>query len=171
MTEMNGTIYFKSNENEGSTFTFSIPTIKCDPPVENAIAKDSSLEASNALVMNLDDDMMNICVLEGYAAKSGVKYKSFRRANEALDEDVADYSLAFIDLHMPEMDGYEFVRRLRMRNDKVVAIALSGDDMSSVSQSCVEAGFDYVLEKPLKYDDYIECINKMLLRVRHSTNI
>ena len=55
---------------------------------------------------------------------------------------------------MPEMDGYEFVRRLRQRPEPkrpfVIAMTANGD--SSSEQASVAAGFDAYLAKPFVID-------------------
>jgi PAS domain S-box-containing protein len=61
-------------------------------------------------------------------------------------------SIAFLDLHMPAMDGYELARRLRAvspPNQAVVLVALTGLGQPEDRQRSTEAGFDCHLVKPV----------------------
>lgn len=62
-------------------------------------------------------------------------------------------AVIFLDLGMPEMDGYEVARTLRsdeaFRDVKIVALTAWGDELSRVRSR--EAGFDLHLTKPASF--------------------
>ena len=63
---------------------------------------------------------------------------------EALRPDVA-----FIDIGMPRMDGYEAARRIRRAlGDRVMLVALTGWGQEDDKARAREAGFDHHLTKP-----------------------
>jgi signal transduction histidine kinase len=58
-------------------------------------------------------------------------------------------NIAFIDIGMPRMDGYEAARRLReLLGDRVMLIALTGWGQDEDKRRSREAGFDHHLTKP-----------------------
>lgn len=59
--------------------------------------------------------------------------------------------MAFLDIGLPEMDGYELCRRLRQLPgwDKVELIALTGYGQQNDRDHAAAAGFDRHLVKPL----------------------
>ncbi len=61
------------------------------------------------------------------------------------------FDVALIDVQMPEMDGFEVVRRLRSieRGHHTRVIALTGHTGEEDRQRCIAAGMDSVLAKPL----------------------
>jgi|SRR5271165_3290583 len=59
--------------------------------------------------------------------------------------------IAFIDIRMPDMDGYETARLMRAElGDRApMIVALTGLSASDHPEKCVEAGFDLELAKPV----------------------
>ena len=63
--------------------------------------------------------------------------------------DDAQPDIAFIDIAMPGMDGYEVVRRLRARpGPRPTLVALTGFGQREDRDRAFEAGFDRHLVKP-----------------------
>lgn len=57
--------------------------------------------------------------------------------------------IAFIDLRMPMLDGFDTAREFRARlGDKPVLIALTGQEWASTGDAAGRAGFDGYLQKP-----------------------
>jgi CheY-like chemotaxis protein len=62
--------------------------------------------------------------------------------------------VAIIDVGMPEMDGFEVARTVRLNRefDDVVLVALTGYASESDKSRALAAGFDFHLTKPLSLD-------------------
>ena len=57
--------------------------------------------------------------------------------------------IAFIDLQMPMLDGFDTAREFRSRlGDKPVLIALTGREWERTGEAADRAGFDGYLQKP-----------------------
>ncbi|MER2519087.1 MAG: ATP-binding protein [Bdellovibrionales bacterium] len=71
-----------------------------------------------------------------------------------------DYAMIFMDINMPEMDGYEasrLIRRLEIGTDKHVPIvALTADAMTGDREKCLSAGMDDYINKPFKPEQISE---------------
>jgi CheY-like chemotaxis protein len=75
------------------------------------------------------------------------------------------YDLIFMDCHMPEMNGYEAVARIRdleRENGKRRALifAMTADVLSGTREKCVEAGMDGYLSKPILLESLEDIIGK-----------
>jgi CheY-like chemotaxis protein len=68
--------------------------------------------------------------------------------------------IAFVDIGLPGLDGYEVARRFRREPDNgdTVLVALSGYGSSEYRERSTEAGFDYYLVKPAS----VEAIHRIL---------
>jgi CheY-like chemotaxis protein len=65
------------------------------------------------------------------------------------------YELIFMDIQMPEMDGYEATRFIveHMQVEKPIIIAMTANAMNSDKIKCMETGMDDYITKPLKVED------------------
>ncbi len=72
--------------------------------------------------------------------------------------------LILMDCHMPEMDGYEATRQLRMRPDTrdLPIIALTADATMADQERCIEAGMNAHVAKPIRmevlYERMVQCL-------------
>ena len=60
-----------------------------------------------------------------------------------------DYDLIFMDLEMPEMNGYECIQKLRENNYTKPVIALTAHETSEIKEKCLKEGFDAHMTKPI----------------------
>jgi PAS domain S-box-containing protein len=73
------------------------------------------------------------------------------------------YDLVLMDVQMPEMDGFEASRRIRLsiaptRQPKI--IALTANAMQSDRQLCISAGMDDYISKPVKLQEIADAIRR-----------
>jgi two-component system, chemotaxis family, chemotaxis protein CheY len=68
------------------------------------------------------------------------------------------------DLHMPEMDGYEFLKQLSSGQEtgNIPVIMLSGMESSEEKTKCLQLGANAYLTKPLNMAQLIKIIEDLL---------
>jgi signal transduction histidine kinase len=67
--------------------------------------------------------------------------------------------IAFVDIGLPTIDGYEVARRLRARAERPIRlIALSGYGSPEHRERAFEAGFDDHIAKPISHEQLRRCI-------------
>jgi CheY-like chemotaxis protein len=62
---------------------------------------------------------------------------------------------------MPEEDGFSLMRRLRVANNRVLAVALTGFASSQDAAAAREAGFDLHVPKPLDIDSFVSLLRRL----------
>jgi len=85
--------------------------------------------------------------------------EALRMFTEAPDK----YEIIFMDLQMPEMDGYEATRKIRSLNipqaKSIRIIAMTANVFREDIERCLEAGMDNHIGKPLDFNEIIEKLN------------
>jgi CheY-like chemotaxis protein len=76
-----------------------------------------------------------------------------------------DYDLVLMDLHMPELDGFEATIRIREievsenRKHKVKIYAMTASSISDESARCYAVGMDGYISKPFKAEEVINILS------------
>jgi signal transduction histidine kinase/DNA-binding response OmpR family regulator/PAS domain-containing protein len=85
-------------------------------------------------------------------------------------ENPNKYNMIFMDVQMPEMDGYEATRRIRAFEAKlppehpqrVPIIAMTANVFREDIEKCLEAGMDNHVGKPLDFDEVLDKLRTYL---------
>ena len=112
---------------------------------------DEPLQGRKVLVV--DDDVRNIFALNSVLERRGMQVINASNGMDAIKlvESTDDLSLVLMDVMMPEMDGYETMRRIR-ENSKfrlLPIIALTAKAMKGDREKCLEAGASDYVAKPV----------------------
>jgi len=78
-----------------------------------------------------------------------------------------DFDLILMDVQMPEMDGLEATKMIRLCNDKQpVIIAMTANVMHGDRQACIQAGMDDYISKPVELAALVDMLEKWALVIR-----
>jgi len=159
---MGGNIWIESELGRGSSFIFTIKASRGYRKVQSLLSP--GINWNTIRILAVDDDLETLelfkVVFEGISVKCDVAASE----NEACDLIVqrGEYDIYFMDWHMPDMDGIELTRKIRlMENDnRHIVVLISASDWSDVRDEAIDAGVDKYLPKPLLPSAIIDCVNE-----------
>ncbi len=97
--------------------------------------------------------------------KAGLEVDEAINGIEALEKalETGPYDLYLVDVNMPKLDGYGFLRELRMQDiPQVPAIMVSTEAQERDRLMAFEAGANYYLVKPIKPDELLSYCKLLL---------
>ena len=171
---LGGNIMVISEEGKGSTFSLVIPTgldstgqlhSDTDDTIEQIDSRDekTGLPKFSGHVLVAEDVETNQVLAKALLKRMGLDVTIAADGNEAVKKALAqNFDLIFMDIQMPEMDGYQATRSLREQGIKTPIIALTAHAMKGDGQRCIEAGCDDYLPKPLDRRILVEKLRKYI---------
>ena len=190
---LSGYITVHSNEGEGSIFTFYLP-VQPEELMEVAAAKTAEkvserqsddhpqsemliqdrnfVMKENVLVgkriLLVDDDMRNVFALTTALEVVGIEVCFAENGRESIEllNQLSDVDLILMDIMMPEMDGYEAMKRIRQlpRFEEIPIIALTAKAMKDDREKCIEAGASDYISKPIQLDQLLSLLQVWLYK-------
>lgn len=77
------------------------------------------------------------------------------------------YDMILMDIQMPEMDGLEATRMIRLcLSSQPVIIAMTANAMEGDKEACFTSGMDDYISKPVNIDELVELLQKWALHVK-----
>jgi PAS domain S-box-containing protein len=152
-----GHIGLKSIEGMGSTFWFTLSYLVSDKtfiPDRSRIASIQRRELKGVKILLAEDDKMNQFVMKKTLEKWQVELDIAQNGKEAVEKLARNtYNLVLMDLHMPELDGYEAISIIRdpgsaVLNHHIPVIALTADVTPETRIRVKEAGMNDLITKP-----------------------
>lgn len=124
-------------------------------------------------ILVVDDDPMNIRIAEKMLAEHFCVFsaRSGMDALETLTHELPD--LILLDLHMPEMDGFEVIRRLKedARYREIPVLFLTADNDRDMEVRGFQEGAMDFITKPFVADIMISRVNRILELNRLQKNL
>lgn len=138
----------------GSTFTVRLPCEMLDAPPADAAEEQPKVRTppSGRRILVVDDNEDGAEMLAVLLQLSGHETATAHSGEAALSSAGAFRpEVAFLDIGLPGMDGYELARRLRSdpEHRHAVLVALTGWGGADDKHRSAEAGFDYPPTKPV----------------------
>jgi CheY-like chemotaxis protein/HAMP domain-containing protein len=134
--------------------------------LERLHASDEALAGRKVLVV--DDDVRNIFALSSVLERHGMAVVAATTGAEAVERlgQETDVALVLMDIMMPEMDGYETMRRIRAmsRYQLLPIIALTAKAMKGDREKCLEAGASDYIAKPVNTEQLLSLLRMWLHR-------
>ena len=174
---MGSKIYVESRPGAGSTFWFICALKK---PAESRYAGPQQPESAPSMqhgpadlagrrILLAEDEPINQILATTLLTQLGVEVTPVDNGAAALAAiyESGPYDLVLMDLQMPEMDGFETTRRIRMlpgTQSEVPIVALTAHARTQDRDKCLRSGMDDYLSKPINRDELRDILLRLLRR-------
>ncbi|MDP1726615.1 MAG: ATP-binding protein [Bacteroidota bacterium] len=147
------TIHLESKLGTGSTFYFELSLQKSNSP-DNIISKPSNFLKGKTVLL-AEDNMVNAMVAVKLLSNWEVTTVHAKNGLEAIDKSrLKAYDFILMDIHMPEMDGFEATKQIRksLTPNKDTPIFALTADITAEHQQEYNTYFNGFLRKPIEID-------------------
>lgn len=164
---LGGKIDFESEYGKGSTFSFTHPyTVQENTLKEHA--KDTGEEKDFSLpnldgksILIAEDDRFSFMLMEQMLIETKAKVLHAVTGKEAIELFITEGAdIVFLDIRMPEMSGFQAIRKIRELNGDVPVIAQTANAMIQDRQNIILSGFNYHATKPISQNELYNILNK-----------
>ena len=169
---LGGTIDVESELGKGSTFTVTLKHRIADERyyvkkhIEETGTGNEILEGRNILLA--EDNDLNAEIAETILERAGLTIERVENGiqcvNRILEMPAGTYDMIFMDIQMPEMDGYKATQAIRNLPDKdkacIPIIAMTANAFAEDKRKTMEAGMNAHLSKPLNVPELMDTIRK-----------
>ncbi|KTC66749.1 sensory histidine-kinase / response regulator [Legionella birminghamensis] len=185
--ELDSEIYLESEVGKGSCFTCLIPfkraltdddfgaeisvPLPSPPEVQKVDLSQATINETgtgNHRVLVVEDNTIAATVAKVLLSKLDCEVDIAENAHMAMEKVFRGkpYKLIFMDIGLPDMDGYELTKRIRLweinkeHHIPIIALTAHGDEFNR--QRCISAGMNAVLTKPLAKEKAEEILKEFI---------
>lgn len=117
-------------------------------------------------IVVVDDNTINLQAAKHIFSEEQISAKYFKSGADVLKflDGTRIPSLILLDIHMPEMDGFEVLRKLKEQPayEKVPVIFLTADDDADTEQKGLDAGAADFIRKPFVAEFLLSKVHEAL---------
>lgn len=115
-------------------------------------------------ILLAEDNAVNQRLAKLMLEKAGYRVDLANNGRDLLEKFISapkDFHLIFIDIQMPEMDGFEVTKQLRDRGfNSIPIVAVTAHAMKGDRERCITAGMNDYIEKPIKRENILRILDK-----------
>lgn len=180
---LGGELTLTSTPGKGSVFSLCIPTgvdITGQPLLDRNEALDQRKEdlpkadettRFSGKILVAEDVEGNQLLMKLMLSKLGIEVVIAKDGKQAVQEALSQsFDLIFMDIQMPNMNGYEATRALKKQGYKMPIVALTASSMDGDDRKCIEAGCDGYLTKPIDFRTLTKILAKYLQSKQKTTS-
>ena len=171
---LGGEVTVRSEVGKGSTFSITVPA-GVDVTKQRLLDRQNITEtlkqeydkfeqvkfSGNCLVA--EDVLANQMVIKRMMEKVGVEVTIANDGKEAVQHAQSkSFDLIFMDMQMPNMNGYEATKTLREAGMTIPIVALTANAMKGDDEKCLKAGCNDYLAKPIDRKNLFEMLDKYM---------
>jgi PAS domain S-box-containing protein len=166
--KLGGTLSVESEPLKGSSFSFTIPYIRC---ADNSPIKETNIEEvknnqwNHHTILVAEDEFFNYSYIEEILSHTNVQILHAWDGKEAVEfvRRHPEISLVLMDIKMPEMDGCTATRLIKKLRPELPVIAQTAYAMLENRENAFQAGFDQYISKPVSHNFFMKILGYYLV--------
>jgi signal transduction histidine kinase len=171
---LGGVMELKSKVGKGSTFSLFIPVNAPsqqkhqkeigDAKIPKELAEFAEAQKYSGQALVVEDNKTNQLLITLLLEKLGIETTAANDGVEAIKKALHEpFDFIFMDMQMPNMDGYEAIKILRSEGVTIPIIAITAHAMAGDEEKCLKAGCSDYLPKPVSRTKLRQVIEKYSL--------
>ncbi len=172
---LKGKVYLKSELGQGTVFSVELPLkesneiIKTEKKELFKNVNDLDLEKVNILIV--EDNKINQMITKKILSKMKLNCEVVDNGEDAVEiVKEKTYDIVLMDIHMPGISGIEATKRIRAFDKELTIFALTAVTLEDKMQEFDEAGFDDIISKPFKQEDFEKLLFSALFENKKSAS-
>ena len=119
-------------------------------------------------ILVAEDNITNQKLAMKVLSKLGYKPDIAQHGKEVLEVvSTKNYDVILMDVQMPEMDGLEASRMIRMcLSVQPIIIAMTANTLQGDREACLQAGMDDYISKPINLEDLVDILEKWAINIK-----
>lgn len=165
---MNSKIKLESELGKGSKFWFNINFIVADANMEEGESTETTLvvdydSLENKKVLVVEDNKINQMITKKILEKNKMDCMVADNGIDAIKMvKQHKYDIILMDIHMPGISGIEATQKIRKFDTDIPIIALTAVTIDDNLDDFYRAGFNEIIPKPFKPEEFFEKIYKVI---------
>jgi len=172
---LRGKVYLKSELGQGTTFSVELPLQESKEIIKTEkkdLFKDvTDLDISKVNILVVEDNKINQMITKKILTKMKLNCEVVDNGEDAVDKIRENkYDIVLMDIHMPGISGIEATKRVRQFDKELTIFALTAVTLEDKMQEFDDAGFDDIISKPFKQEDFEKKLFTALFKKKSSAS-
>ena len=131
-----------------------------------------SLDVQDRLILVVEDEYDIGDIIEHYLQREGMRVIRAMNGKQAIEINATQsIDLILLDIKLPELNGWEVLKRIRQSNQRTPVIMLTALDQDVDKVTALRMGADDFVIKPFNPNEVVARVHAVLRRTNQSTQI
>jgi len=165
---LGGRIWLDSTYSEGARFCFTLPLEvgkkKCLDKFDKQAGSLQDIKLNNKTILIAEDEMLNYKLLETLLKKTGANILWAKNGLDAIRLTTDNkIDLVFMDIKMPDMNGYEATKQIKRIDPGIPVIAQTAFAFANERNYILQSGCDMYMTKPIDHKELVKALKTFLV--------